>query len=337
MLMRKSTIQGVVLAGLLALPGVASAHTIFGDEEPEFDGHWGSFEFVEGQGANVYAPGRAAAPFVLSSGNVVTEFHWWGLHSNEFQFTDDTYTEHLPLPPSDRFTISIHALVPGDPAPGEVLWTLAEPTTAVREYTGLSYPATWVPIPAAPSITKPVPLFRYSLSVDPADAPVLEGGVPYLLSVVYHPQEDEGWVHWAWMIAKDDEGSWRRLQTITWSFQENAMAFYLTGLEKSAEELIEELIDGLNDPESPLFLVDEDMTGQNANVQSARLNALHNKIQALADLIAAGDVEAACDEALALYQKVDGHPNPPDWIEPGEVQEAIRDLLVEIMEVLGCP
>jgi hypothetical protein len=66
-----------------------------------------------------------------------------------------------------------------------------------------------------------------------------------------------------------------------------------------------------------------------------RLNALRNMLEAAGDLINAGTYEEACGQVMAVYEKIDGDPKPPDFVSgPAAVELAI--MILELMNTLGC-
>ena len=58
----------------------------------------------------------------------------------------------------------------------------------------------------------------------------------------------------------------------------------------------------------------------NNNARKGRRNAISNKLNAAANAVASGDFQDAIDQLTSLLAKLDGAPNPPDWMvdSPGE-------------------
>jgi hypothetical protein len=66
-----------------------------------------------------------------------------------------------------------------------------------------------------------------------------------------------------------------------------------------------------------------------------RLAEMRNKIEEIAELVAAGDIATACDEARSLLEKADGMSPPPDFVE-GDATANLAQLIQELLELLGC-
>lgn len=78
---------------------------------------------------------------------------------------------------------------------------------------------------------------------------------------------------------------------------------------------IEELLRSLSDTVSELPLTEFD--GPNDNARKGRRNAIANKLAAAANDVSSGSVEGALSSLESLLQKLDGDPQPPDWMSPG--------------------
>ena len=70
----------------------------------------------------------------------------------------------------------------------------------------------------------------------------------------------------------------------------------------------------------PLSVID----ARNNNARAGRRNAMCNKLSAGANATAAGNFQDAIDQLVSLGQKLDGNPQPKDWM----VESAERDSLV---------
>lgn len=95
-----------------------------------------------------------------------------------------------------------------------------------------------------------------------------------------------------------------------------------TPLEPGASgEYIEGMVTGTAQTliELPLVLID----AKNAKAAKGHVGAMVNMLDSAAALIAAGDYLAAIDELTSLLKKLDGKPNPPDWILPSDEKAAI--------------
>jgi beta propeller repeat protein len=79
------------------------------------------------------------------------------------------------------------------------------------------------------------------------------------------------------------------------------------------------------------------LPGDGPNPKSAenRRGALRNMLEAVGDLIAAGDVDGACDQLIAAYKKCDGDPRPPDFVA-GPAAPELADKIMELIDSLGC-
>ena len=71
------------------------------------------------------------------------------------------------------------------------------------------------------------------------------------------------------------------------------------------------------------------------NSANGRLNALRNMLEMAGDLIAIGDIEGACRQLNAALRKCDGDSPPPDFVA-GEAVEELYDMILELMDELGC-
>lgn len=95
-----------------------------------------------------------------------------------------------------------------------------------------------------------------------------------------------------------------------------------TPLESGApSEYIEGMVTGTAQTllELPLVLID----AKNAKAAKGHVGAMVNMLDSAAALIAAGDYLAAIDELTSLLKKLDGKPNPPDWILPSDEKATI--------------
>jgi len=72
----------------------------------------------------------------------------------------------------------------------------------------------------------------------------------------------------------------------------------------------------------------------NSNAAKGRRKAMSNKLNAAANLTAEGDHAGAIDELLSILQKLDGDPNPPDWMFPGTCRDDLRDEIAEMIALL---
>ncbi|MEE8155544.1 MAG: SBBP repeat-containing protein [Phycisphaerales bacterium] len=74
------------------------------------------------------------------------------------------------------------------------------------------------------------------------------------------------------------------------------------------------------DPDLELGLID----APNDNAAKGRRNAMSNKLTSAANAVAAGGVDGAIDQLLSLLAKLDGNPQPKDWMTESDE----RDVLV---------
>jgi len=64
----------------------------------------------------------------------------------------------------------------------------------------------------------------------------------------------------------------------------------------------------------------------NNNARKGRRNAMCNKLNAAANAVASGDFQEAHDQTESVLQKLDGDPNPKDWMVEGTAEkEIVRD------------
>ncbi|MEE8155543.1 MAG: hypothetical protein V3T53_11375 [Phycisphaerales bacterium] len=80
------------------------------------------------------------------------------------------------------------------------------------------------------------------------------------------------------------------------------------------------------DPDLELGLID----APNDNAATGRRNAMSNKLTSAANAVAAGGVDGAIDQLLSLLAKLDGDPQPKDWM----TESPERDALVLEIEIL---
>jgi hypothetical protein len=74
---------------------------------------------------------------------------------------------------------------------------------------------------------------------------------------------------------------------------------------------------------------------QNENAAKGRRNAMSNKVNAAANLVALGDFSAAADQLMSLLAKLDDDPTPPDWMVEGtDEKQALRteiELMIDLL------
>jgi len=71
------------------------------------------------------------------------------------------------------------------------------------------------------------------------------------------------------------------------------------------------------------------------NLAEKRLNALRNMLEAAGDLIEDDFFEEACRQLADAYRRMDGQPQPPDFVK-GEAVPELAGMLEELMTTLGC-
>lgn len=101
--------------------------------------------------------------------------------------------------------------------------------------------------------------------------------------------------------------------------------------EPDPEEEIAEILEFIEDAVASGTLVG---TGNGSSPEN-RLNALMNMIEAAADLIEAGDIDGACGQLTAVYNKCDGESPPPDFVG-GAAQEELANMIQQLMDDIGC-
>lgn len=73
----------------------------------------------------------------------------------------------------------------------------------------------------------------------------------------------------------------------------------------------------------------------NTNSAEGRRNAMSNKLNTAANAVANGDFAGAIDELLSLLAKLDGDPQPKDWMTASDTRDALVleiELLILILE-----
>lgn len=73
--------------------------------------------------------------------------------------------------------------------------------------------------------------------------------------------------------------------------------------------------------------------GNNEKVAANRLNALGNMLKEAKRLIEQGDYEGAILQLQSIYKKVDGNPNPPDFVE-GEARAELAQMIQDLIDLL---
>jgi hypothetical protein len=73
---------------------------------------------------------------------------------------------------------------------------------------------------------------------------------------------------------------------------------------------------------------------KNDNARAGRRNAMCNKLNAAANAVAAGDYDDAIDQLDSLLGKLDGLPEPEDWMTDSSEREAIVSAIWEMIVLL---
>jgi hypothetical protein len=71
------------------------------------------------------------------------------------------------------------------------------------------------------------------------------------------------------------------------------------------------------------------------NSANGRLNALRNMVEMAGDLFAVGEIEDACEQLMVAIRKCDGESPPPDFVT-GDAAEELYNMIIELMEAIGC-
>ncbi|MCL4691360.1 MAG: FG-GAP repeat protein [Candidatus Hydrogenedentes bacterium] len=100
-------------------------------------------------------------------------------------------------------------------------------------------------------------------------------------------------------------------------------------------EFIEKLLDDAANTvlAFPVNIVD----AKNAKAAQGRLGAMSNKLEAAALLVAAGQYDAAREELESLLKKLDGAPNPPDWILSSDEKQTLASEIELAIALLKLP
>lgn len=100
-----------------------------------------------------------------------------------------------------------------------------------------------------------------------------------------------------------------------------------------ATRIIEPTIDDIID----FILAHEDIVGIGpGNSANNKYNAFLNMLNTVADLIEAGDNEGACDQLNSIMGKCDPD-NPPNFITgPDLIMDELMEMIIALMESLGC-
>lgn len=96
------------------------------------------------------------------------------------------------------------------------------------------------------------------------------------------------------------------------------------------EEAIDDLLTFFEDEMSDGTLTGTSPNGKNGD---NRLNAFHNMLKSAQQLIDASEYEEALLQLQSAYAKVDGQPNPPDFIE-GPARQELADKILALITLL---
>jgi len=61
---------------------------------------------------------------------------------------------------------------------------------------------------------------------------------------------------------------------------------------------------------------------------------MSNKLNAAANAVKKGDIDAAVEQLLSLHEKLDGNPAPKDWMVESEEKNVLRDEIDLLIELL---
>jgi PKD repeat protein len=163
----------------------------------------------------------------------------------------------------------------------------------------------------------------FEITVDPSGATILPGD-SVDVEVVFTPTA-EGYVTNMLQITSDDP-----------AFPSIEIPLGGVGVlnEQPPEAYIAAIRQFLNDA-----VADGAITGEGSgNSAEKRINALGNMLDAVGDLILAGEYELAYNQLESIYRKIDGQSNPPDFVSgPGVAElaqqvEALLDALASVLE-----
>jgi hypothetical protein len=101
--------------------------------------------------------------------------------------------------------------------------------------------------------------------------------------------------------------------------------------EPTPEELIAEILTFFD-----AAVADGSLSGSGPGGSAGgRLGALRNMLVTAQALIDAGDVAAACTQLLDAYNRTDGHPIPPDFVQ-GDAAPALAAMIADLRSLLAC-
>jgi ELWxxDGT repeat protein len=120
-----------------------------------------------------------------------------------------------------------------------------------------------------------------------------------------------------------------------WGPYSGDVVVWLTGTgvaaEPTPEELIAEILTSFD-----AAVADGSLAGSGPGASAAgRLGALRNMLAAAQAFIDAGDVAAACTQLLDAYNRTDGEPIPPDFVQ-GDAAPALAAMIADLRSVLTC-
>lgn len=74
-------------------------------------------------------------------------------------------------------------------------------------------------------------------------------------------------------------------------------------------------------------------TGNNANASKGKRNSLSTRVHNAANAIARGDYATAADLLNGVYVRLDGDPQPKDWMAPSAEQEALAEYVLLLLTI----
>ena len=72
----------------------------------------------------------------------------------------------------------------------------------------------------------------------------------------------------------------------------------------------------------------------NDNAKKERRKAMSDEVKAVSKTLAANHIQGAISQLTSLVARLDGEPNPEDWMDPSEKKERVREGLEGVIAML---
>ncbi len=72
----------------------------------------------------------------------------------------------------------------------------------------------------------------------------------------------------------------------------------------------------------------------NDNAKKERRKAMSDEVKAVSKTLAANNIQGAISQLTSLVARLDGEPNPEDWMDPSRMKERVREGLEGVIAML---